>query len=80
MNYEKCINKIIEFSKRFYNSLDFAHNMEHGKRVVRNAKKIAETEGGDLFLIEAGAGTFAFNYSDGYPYYHGGFRAVLCAE
>ncbi len=39
MNYEKCINKIIEFSKRFYNSLDFAHNMEHGKRVVRNAKK-----------------------------------------
>ena len=55
MNYEKCINKIIEFSKRFYNSLDFAHNMEHGKRVVRNAKKIAEIEGGDLFLIEAGA-------------------------
>ena len=29
MTYEECINKVIEFSEKFYNSLDFAHNMEH---------------------------------------------------
>lgn len=39
MNYEKCINKIIEFSKRFYNSLDFAHNMEHGEKSSKKCKK-----------------------------------------
>lgn len=31
MNYEKCIEQIIAFSEKFYNSLDFAHNIEHGK-------------------------------------------------
>ena len=61
MNYEKCINQIIEFSERFYKSLDFAHNIEHGKRVVKNAKKIAEIEGGNLFLIEAGGWLHQFH-------------------
>ena len=28
MNYEKTIKQVIEFSEKFYNSLDFAHNME----------------------------------------------------
>lgn len=55
MDYTKSMNKIIEFSTRFYNSLDFAHNIEHGKRVVKNAKEIAKIEGGNMFLIEAGS-------------------------
>ena len=61
MNYEKCMNKIIEYATKFYDSLDFAHNIEHGKRVVKNAKKIAEVEGGNLFLIEAGAWLHQFH-------------------
>jgi HD superfamily phosphodiesterase len=61
MNYEKCINQIIEFSERFYKSLDFAHNIEHGKRVVKNARTIAEIEGGNLFLIEAGSWLHQFH-------------------
>ena len=51
----------MEFSKKFYDSLDFAHNIEHGNRVVKNAKIIAENEGGDLFLIEAGAWLHQFH-------------------
>lgn len=61
MTYEECINKVREFSEKFYNSLDFAHNMEHGKRVVKNAKMIAEQEGGNLFLIEVGAWLHQFH-------------------
>lgn len=61
MCYENSMNKIIEFSTQFYNSLDFAHNIEHGKRVVKNAKLIAEIEGGDMFLIEAGAWLHQFH-------------------
>lgn len=61
MCYENSMKKIIEFSTQFYNSLDFAHNIEHGKRVVKNAKLIAETEGGDMFLIEAGAWLHQFH-------------------
>ena len=61
MNYEKSMNEIIEFSTKFYDSLDFAHNIEHGKRVVKNAKAIAEKEGGNLFLIEAGAWLHQFH-------------------
>lgn len=61
MCYKNSMNKIIEFSTQFYNSLNFAHNIEHGKRVVKNAKLIAETEGGDMFLIEAGAWLHQFH-------------------
>ena len=61
MNNEKVMNEIVEFSTKFYDSLDFAHNIEHGKRVVNNAKKIAEKEGGDIFLIEAGAWLHQFH-------------------
>lgn len=61
MNYEKSMNEVIEFSTKFYASLDFAHNIEHGKRVVKNAKAIAEKEGGNLFLIEAGAWLHQFH-------------------
>lgn len=51
MDYEKCIKQVMEFSKKFYNSLDFAHNIEHGRRVVKNAKTIAKKEGGNEFLV-----------------------------
>lgn len=61
MNYEKCMNEIIEFSTKFYDSLNFAHNIEHGKRVVKNAKVIAKNEGGNLFLVEAGAWLHQFH-------------------
>ncbi|NIS63043.1 MAG: hypothetical protein GTO13_20815, partial [Proteobacteria bacterium] len=39
----------------YYAKLDFAHNIGHGERVVKIAKKIMETEGGEFFLVEAGA-------------------------
>ena len=55
------MKKIIDFSTRFYNTLDFAHNIEHGKRVVKNAKTIAKNEGGNLFLVEAGAWLHQFH-------------------
>lgn len=61
MDDEKCINKIIEYATNFYDTLDFAHNIEHGKRVVKNAEKIAQIEGGNLFLIEAGAWLHQFH-------------------
>ena len=61
MNYEKSINQVLEFSKKFYNSLDFAHNIAHGKRVVKNAKTIAKKEGGNEFLIEAGSWLHQFH-------------------
>ena len=55
------MKKIIDFSTGFYNTLDFAHNIEHGRRVVENAKTIAKKEGGNLFLIEAGAWLHQFH-------------------
>jgi len=61
MDYDSIIKQIIEFSKEFYDSLDFAHNIEHGRRVVANAKTIAKSEGGNLFLVEAGAWLHQFH-------------------
>ena len=53
--------KIISFSKEFYSALDFAHNVEHGKRVVNNALFLHQKEGGDRFLIEMGAWLHQFH-------------------
>ncbi len=61
MDNEKCMNEIIKFATKFYNSLDFAHNIEHGKRVVKNAKIIAKSEDGNIFLVEAGAWLHQFH-------------------
>lgn len=58
------MEKIIEYSKAFYEKLDFAHNIEHGERVVKNAKLIREKEGGNPFLVEAGAWLHQFHVSD----------------
>lgn len=49
------MQKIIQFAEKFYATLDFAHNIEHGKRVVKLAKKIMIEEGGNPSLVEAGA-------------------------
>ncbi len=60
-NKDKNMEKIIQYAKRFYENLDFAHNIEHGERVVRNAKLIMKKEGGDSFLIEAGSWLHQFH-------------------
>jgi HD superfamily phosphodiesterase len=49
------MEKIEHFAGTYYAKLDFAHNIGHGQRVVEIAKKIMEKEGGDSFLVEAGA-------------------------
>ena len=45
---------IKNFSINFYSQQDFAHNIIHGERVVKNAKKIMENEGGDDFIVDSG--------------------------
>jgi HD superfamily phosphodiesterase len=49
------MEKIENFARAYYAKLDFAHNSGHGERVVKIAEKIMETEGGESFLVEAGA-------------------------
>jgi HD superfamily phosphodiesterase len=46
---------ILHFAQNYYQRLDFAHNASHGARVVCLAKRIHSREGGDGFLVEAGA-------------------------
>ena len=58
---EDILLEIKKFSNEFYNKQDFAHNIIHGERVVKNAKKIMQIEGGDSFLIEAGAWLHQFH-------------------
>ena len=58
---DKIMQQIVSFAKTFYEKLDFAHNIEHGKRVVRNAKLIMQQEDGNKFLIEAGSWLHQFH-------------------
>ncbi len=51
----RVMGKIENFARAYYAKLDFAHNIGHGERVVKIAKKIMENEGGESFLVEAGA-------------------------
>lgn len=46
--------RIIEFAKQFYSKLDFAHNVEHGERVVLLALRINKFENGNCDLVEIG--------------------------
>ena len=56
MRYNARIMREIErFARTYYAKLDFAHNIGHGERVVKIARKIMEREGGESFLVEAGA-------------------------
>ncbi len=50
-----AMHAIVRFAREYYAGLDFAHDVAHGERVVHLAKRIAAEEGGDAFLIEAGA-------------------------
>ena len=58
---EDILLEIKEFAIEFYNKQDFAHNAIHGERVAQNAKKIMQIEGGDSFIIEAGAWLHQFH-------------------
>lgn len=49
------MRRIEDFTQDYYGKLDFAHRIGHGERVVRIAGRIMEEEGGDPFLVEAGA-------------------------
>lgn len=51
----RVMGKIETFARAYYVKLDFAHNIGHGERVVKIAKKIMEKERGEPFLVEAGA-------------------------
>jgi uncharacterized protein len=56
MSCREGVMKVIEdFARGYYGKLDFAHGIGHGQRVVRTARRIMEEEGGDPFLVEAGA-------------------------
>jgi uncharacterized protein len=58
---DQVLQKIASMVKDFYRNLDFAHGVEHGERVVFLAKNINEEEGGDSFLVEAGAWLHQFH-------------------
>jgi HD superfamily phosphodiesterase len=55
MKAEKLIEEVRCACRPFYQSLDFAHGIEHGERVVLFALELQQREGGDVTLIEAGA-------------------------
>ena len=57
----KSIFEIIEFAKQFYNTLDEAHGVNHGARVAKLAMLIQSQEGGDPFIVEAGAWLHQFH-------------------
>ena len=46
---------IVDFARKYYRHQDFAHGIEHGKRVVALAERIRASEGGDRYLVAAGA-------------------------
>jgi HD superfamily phosphodiesterase len=60
MNGNK-ISELIEFAKQFYNTLDDAHGVNHGSRVAKLAMLIQSQEGGDPFIVEAGAWLHQFH-------------------
>lgn len=53
--------QIETFARDFYSHLDFAHSIDHGERVVANARAIQSIEGGDLDLVLAGAWLHQFH-------------------
>ena len=52
---EDSLSEIISKAQSFYQQLDPWHDLSHGKRVVKLALRINKGEGGDPFLVEAGA-------------------------
>jgi len=53
--------KIEALARRFYASLDFAHNESHGERVVSNALLLHANEGGVRAVVLAGAWLHQFH-------------------
>lgn len=58
---QKIKEQIIAFAKEFYSKLDFAHNIEHGERVVSIALKINKFENGNVELVEIGGWLHQFH-------------------
>ena len=52
---EAAEKTVVDFARKYYRRQDFAHGIEHGKRVVALAERIRSAEGGDRFLVLAGA-------------------------
>ncbi|MDB4334800.1 HD domain-containing protein [bacterium] len=52
---ETIINDIKDYAKKQLNQVEASHSWNHTLRVFNNARKIQENEGGDKFLIFAGA-------------------------
>ena len=52
---QKVLEQIVERASTFYKQQDFAHDLSHARRVHRFAVALQELEGGDRFLVEAGA-------------------------
>jgi len=52
---KEVINKVINYLGSNFKNEDTGHDYWHFIRVWKMAKKIAEAEGGDLFIIELGA-------------------------
>ena len=55
MNKRQIINKVKEYIEKNFKGEPTGHDRWHTFRVWQMAKKIAQKEGGDLFLIELGA-------------------------
>ena len=55
MTKKEIIRKTTNHIKRLHDKEGTGHDFWHIERVVRNAKKIAKKEGGDLFVIELAA-------------------------
>jgi uncharacterized protein len=56
MNFqEKVIENTHKFVKKTLENAEAGHDYWHIKRVLKNAEKIAQTEGGDLFVIQLGS-------------------------
>ena len=55
MNRKEIIRKTTVYVRNVLGKEGTGHDWLHIERVVRNAKKIANKEGGDLFVIELAA-------------------------
>lgn len=58
---DRWSSQIESLSREFYRTLDFAHDVSHGERVVENAKMLAEAENADTPLVTAGAWLHQFH-------------------
>lgn len=68
------LSRIIEFAKDFYRTLDEAHGVSHGERVAKISMLIQKSEGGDPFIVEAGAWLHQFH--DNLDYLKNGLKSL----